>query len=107
MVKEAGGTQAATIGTEHTLHTNATTKTMVLMVDVGAMALGDELELRVKTKMLLAGDTLKEAFVGHFAHVQSQPIVQSIPLPSDIEAVFTLKQTVGTGRSFPWKVMSL
>jgi hypothetical protein len=31
----------------------------------------------------------------------------SIPIPADQPVTFTLKQTAGTGRDFPWKVLAL
>jgi len=30
-----------------------------------------------------------------------------VPIPSAVGATFTLKQTVGTGRAFPWAVETL
>ena len=105
---EASGTQTATIGTEHTLATIVTAKTLVLLVDVVNMVNADELELRVKTKILSGGVT-RTAYKASYKHAQSADdlIKISIPIPSDQEAVFTLKQAAGTGRAFPWKVMSL
>lgn len=103
---EASGTQAATVGTEHTLSTLTTVKTFVLVVDAGAMLNGDILELRVNTTVLTAG-TSRLAYFGTYRDIQSMPQKISIPIPSDISAVFTLKQTAGTGRSYPWKVLSI
>lgn len=103
---EASGTQAATIGTEHTLTTLTTNKTFVLVGDTAAMVNGDELELRVKTKVLTGG-VLRQAYLGTYRNFQASPVKLSVPLPSDIEFVATLKQTAGTGRSFPWKVLSI
>lgn len=106
MSLEASGTQVAVVTTEHTLATVATDGTFVLYVDTNAMVLIDELELRVKTKVL-SGGTTREFLVATYIHVQGQPIKASIPVASDQECVFTLKQTAGTGRSFPWKVIKL
>ena len=103
---KATGTQVAVITTEHTLSTVTDAGTYVLMVDTNAMVLGDELELRLKTK-ILSGGTTREFLVATYAHVQGQPIKASIPVVSTQEAVFTLKQTAGTGRSFPWAVREL
>ena len=106
MAIESSGTQVAVVTTEHTLATVATEGTFVLYVDTAAMVLIDELELRVKTK-ILSGGTTGEFLIATYAHVQGQPIKASIPVNSDQEVVFTLKQTAGTARSFPWKVVSL
>lgn len=105
---EASGTQTAVIGTEHTLATITTIKTLVVMVDAVNLVNADELELRVKTKMLSGGVT-RVAYRASYKHAQAADdlIKISIPIPSDQEAVFTLKQVAGAGRAFPWKVMSL
>ena len=102
----ASGTQAATVGTEHTLATSTTGKTYVLVVDTGAMAAGDILELRIYTIVLAAG-TERLAYIVVYAHAQSDPQKYSIPVPANISFKATLKQTAGTGRSYPWSVLSL
>ena len=106
MAVEASGTQTAVVTTEHTLATVATEGTFVLYVDTANMVLIDELELRVKTK-ILSGGTTGEFLLATYIHVQGQPIKASIPVNSDQEVVFTLKQTAGTARNFAWKVVSL
>lgn len=105
---EASGTQAASIGTEHTLSTLNTNKVFVLVVDANAMAAGDALELRVKTKTLSGGVT-RTAYMGAFWNEQEadDKIKISIPIPSDQEFIASLKQIAGTGRSFPWKILSI
>jgi len=103
---EASGTQTAVISTEHTLSTLSTSKTFLLMADLAAMVNGDVTELRIKTK-ILSGGTTREIFSAVYSHIQGVPIVMSIPVPSDQEFVATLKQTAGTGRAYPWKVLSL
>lgn len=103
---KASGTQAATVTTEHTLTTVAGAGTFVIYVDTNAMVNGDVLELRVKTKVT-SGGTTRGFLLATYANVQDQPIVASIPVASINECVFTLKQTVGTSRSFPWEVVEL
>ncbi len=107
-VVESSGTQAATIGTEHTLAAPTTAGTRVLIVDVSNMAAGDALELRIKAKVL-AGGTIRVAYKTVFYGAQDTDdlIKNSIPEPSDNGATFTLKQTAGTGRNFDWKVLVL
>lgn len=102
----ASGTQTATIGTEHTLATVTTPGTLVLAVDCAAMANGDVLELRLKTKVL-SGGASGLAYYTVYANAQGQPIKYSVPVPANIEVVATLKQTSGTGRAFPWSLLSL
>ena len=105
-VLEASGTQTAAIGTEHTLSTITLNRTLLFVVDTGAMVNADVLELRVNTTVLSAG-TSRLAYFASYRDIQGAPQKISIPIPSDISSVFTLKQTAGTGRSFPWKVLSI
>lgn len=103
---EASGAQVATVTTEHTLATIATDGTFVLYVDTSVMVLGDELELRVKVKVKSDGTT-REFLVATYVNVQGQPVKASIPVASINECVFTLKQTVGTSRTFNWEIIKL
>lgn len=101
------GTQTATIGTEHTLGSADTTnKTYVLVVDTAAMVALDVLELRVYTIALTAG-TERLAYFQVYRDTQNEPMKYSVPVPADISCKATLKQTAGTGRAFPWKLLSL
>lgn len=102
----ATGTQAAVISTEHTLATDTSNKNVVLAVDLNALAAGDIVELRLKTKVL-SGGTSRLAWYKAYANAQGVPNVYSIPIPANIEVVATLKQTAGTGRSFPWALLSV
>jgi hypothetical protein len=105
---DASGTQTAVIDTEHTLRTTVAAGTFQLWVDISAMQTGDTLELRAKTNILSAGSVnviFLQTFSG--AAPADDAVQVSIPLPADQPVVFTLKQTAGTGRDFPWKVLSL
>jgi len=102
----SSGTQAATVGTEHTLVTSTTGKTYVLVVDTNAMANGDVLELRIKTKVL-SGSSSRLAYPANYTNVQAMPNKYSPPVPANIEIVCTLKQVAGTGRSFDWVLLSI
>jgi hypothetical protein len=108
---DASGTQTATIGTEHTLDTITAAGVYVANVDTGAMAAGDVLELRVK-KPVLGSGTVRTEFYAMFAGVQSteDTLKASVPIVVDATAggcIVTLKQLLGTGRSFPWSVQKL
>jgi hypothetical protein len=103
---ESSGTQTATISTEHVLAQPTTAKTRQLCVDLNAMAAGDILELRIKRKTLTGG-TIRLAYLATFAHAQGEPIVTSVPVAMPFGGDFTLTQTAGTGRSFPWSVETL
>jgi len=100
------GTQSATISTEHTLVTDTTGKTCVLGVDTGAMVNGDVTILRIYTKML-SGGTERLAYQATFQNVQGVPQKYSVPVPAHYSFKATLQQTAGTGRSYPWEVMSV
>lgn len=105
---EASGTQTATLTTEHTLNGGAFTsnKTYVLVVDISALVNGETLELRAYMTCLTAG-TERLLWYATWIHAQTEAIVMSAPIPSDISCKFTLEQNGGTGRAFPWKVLSL
>lgn len=106
MNEVASGTQAATIGVEHTLDTETNVSTYVLVVDCNNMASGDTLELRAKVKTL-TGSTERLAYIETLIDAQSEPVFISIPIPTAWSCKFTLKQTAGTGRSFDWSVVGL
>ncbi len=57
----------------------------------------------------LTSGTQRVAYLGTFSGAQSTDdlIKLSVPIPSEQGATFTLKQTAGTGRAYPWKVMTL
>lgn len=111
---QGSGTQAATINTEHTLLDVAVAGTYTLHVDANAMAAGDTLELRIY-QMVLTGGTRRVAYFDVFVDAQDgsntdkAPIKISVPVSNELTDAgalrFTLKQTTGTGRSFPWKVL--
>jgi len=100
------GSQTATVTTEHTLATITTSGSFVIAVDANAMALGDTLILRVKLKVRSAGTT-RLAFENTYSNVQNEVVLISIPVASTNEIVFTLEQSEGTGRAFPWEIWEL
>lgn len=106
----ATGTQAATINTEHFLTSPNVAGTFTLHVDCVNMAAGDTLELRVY-QMVLTGGTQRVAYFGMYTDAQPTDDMIKISVPisnelTDTNALrFSLKQTSGTGRSFPWKVL--
>jgi len=107
MISEvATGTQAATIGVEHTLDTETTAKTYVIAIDLSNMVAGDTVELRSYNKVVAAGASI-QSYVESRTGVQTDPAFYNIPIPTAHEVKFTLKQTLGTGVSFDWSVMSL
>ena len=103
----ADGSQTATVTTEHTLATITTAGVYILEVDVAALVGGatpDIVELRAKTKTR-SGGTSRQVFMATFVGgLVTDPNTVSIPIATDVEVVFTLKQTQGTGRAFPWNI---
>jgi hypothetical protein len=104
------GTQTATITTEHTLLDIAVAGTFTLHVDKNAMAAGDVLELRVY-QIVLTGGTRRVAYFARYTDAQSADdlIAISVPISNELTDAgalrFTLKQTAGTGRAYPWKCL--
>ena len=108
IAEHASGTQTATINTEHTLNgtTPETTDGIYqFFVDLDAMVLGDILELRIKEKAI-SGGTQRTGLTAILAHDPSTDsnlwVSPSLILLHGWD--FTLKQTAGTGRAFPWSI---
>lgn len=111
-VSAAGsGSQTAVITTEHTLLDIAIAGTFTLHVDLNNMQTSDTVELRIY-QIVLTGGTRRVVYTQTFAGAQPvDNIVQiSVPISNELTDAgslrFTLKQTVGIGRVFPWKVLS-
>lgn len=106
----ASGTQTAVIGTEHFLSSPAIAGTFLVEVDTNAMAAGDALELRVYA-IVLTGGTPRVAYKGVYQGAQDvdDQIKISVAISNELTDAnslrFSLKQTSGTGRAFPWKVL--
>lgn len=109
---QGSGTQAAVITTEHTLLDVAVAGSFQLEVDKINMASGDTLELRAYA-IILTGGTRRVAYKQYYVDAQSADDMIAIMAPISNELTdagslrFTLKQTAGTGRNFPWKVLKL
>lgn len=100
----ANGSQTAVISTEHTLATDITGQTYVLVVDCANLAMGDTVELRVYTKCR-SGGTERLAYLRSYTNTQGELIKYSVPIPADISCKATLTQTAGTGRVFEWSLL--
>ena len=104
------GTQTATVTTEHTLLDVATAGVYTLHVDKVNMAALDSLELRIY-QMVLTGGTRRVVYYARFDDAQSPDnlIAISVPIANELTDAgslrFTLTQTLGTSRNFPWKVL--
>ncbi len=103
---EFSGTLTATPGTEHTLATPTGIKTRVLMVDVAALVGAEIVELRIKGPVL-AGGTERVMRMTSFPAGISEPNTPSEPMVMPQGGTITLTQIGGTGRSFPWTIVTL
>jgi hypothetical protein len=103
--ENTGGTQTATVGTEHTLATVNTAGTYQLIVDLDNLANGDVVELRIKVKAR-STSTAKVLFVATYSNAQGPDgaLAISPPVPAPHQFIATLKQTAGTGRNFEWSI---
>lgn len=108
----ASGTQSTSgvIGTEQFLSSPNVAGTFTLHVDTNAMAAGDVLELRV-WQMVLTGGTQRVAYFMRYEGAQpaDDQIKISVPISNELTDTnalrFGLKQTFGSARSYPWKVL--
>lgn len=106
----ATGTQTATVTTEHFLSNVNESGVYTFHVDLVNMAAGDYLELRIY-QMVLTGGTARVAYLETFQGPQPTDglIAVSVPISNNLTDAnslrFSLKQTLGTGRDYPWKVL--
>jgi len=117
----ASGTQAATLGTEHILHSSASAAIYVLTVDTADMLNNDAVELRLYSRNLSGDNRDHLAYDVSYAHKQGDDappatgsggangatVKISIPVPAAYHFTATLKQTGTQGRSFPWRIDTL
>lgn len=102
----ATGTQAASLGVPYVLATLPGLHTYCLMVDVSEMSTSDLLELVVEVQVVEGGGWCR-SYAQLLSGGQVSAGFVSIPVPSPFGCRFTLKQTLGVGRSFPWSVIAL
>lgn len=103
----AGGAQVCVISTEHTLTTQTTAGTYVLVIDANPFADGDTFEVRLKTIVRAAG-TERTAYLRSYVNGQDADgqIKYSVPVPVNVSIKATLKQTAGTGRTVTWALVT-
>lgn len=106
----ASGTQSATIGTEHFLTSPNVAGVFTLHLNRVNMAAGDFLEVSIY-QIILSGDTPEVAYFETFQGAPSdkERLVISIPISNELAETnalrFSIKQTLGTGRDYKWKVL--
>jgi len=82
-----------------------TTGSLVLYVDLNAMALGDQVILRAK-RNVLTGGTIRTVFPGNYSNTGND-IAASIPINNEFDASFTVEYLSGTPVALPWSIESL
>jgi hypothetical protein len=100
------GSQTAVISTEHTLGTITSAGTYQLQVDLSNLANKDTVVLKTKLKVRSTGTT-RLIYEDSYTHAQSSLVAVTIPVAATNEVVYTLTQTAGTGRAFPWEIVQL
>jgi hypothetical protein len=107
---QAVGTQVAVVGTEHFVSAVAVAGTYTFHVSTRNMLAGDALELRVY-QIVLTGDAAEVVYMQSYtgALVVDDAVKVSVPISNELTDAnalrFSLKQTAGVARSFPWKVL--
>ena len=107
---QGSGSQVCTVTTEHTLLDVAVAGTFVLEIDKNVCVALDVFEVRIYN-IVLTGGTRRVAYFTTFsgAQVADDQILMSVPISNDLTDAgslrFTLKQTFGTSRTVPWKIL--
>jgi hypothetical protein len=98
------GTQTAVIGTEHTLGGEQTAnRRFEAYIDLTNMVAGDTVEIRAYVKVISAAGTFRCIGPDTFTGDQGEnELVYVLSVPSKYGWKLTLKQTVGTARTFDW-----
>lgn len=102
--------QTFTLGQEVVVAEVAAAGTYQLIYDVNALAAGDILEARIY-QMVLTGGTRRVVYYGRSAGAQATDdlVKNFVPVSNELTDTgalrFTLKQTTGTGRAVPWKIL--
>jgi hypothetical protein len=106
----ASSTQTATLDTEHTLHDTSAAGTYTLDVDTVNMATGDLLKVRIYKMVVTAGTRRIYVYQEYFGAQPANDLIKtSIPVSTSLTDSgalrFTIEQTDGTGRNFPYTVL--
>jgi hypothetical protein len=107
MQRYASGTTSPTVGGGPvTLATITVQGTFILAIDIANMTGGDTIQIGTNYIMLSGGAThslLLQSFTGAPTGIGDQ-VWMSVPFPSDVSIAYTLNQTAGISRAFPWKI---
>jgi len=107
ITQHASGSQAATVTTEHFLGTDpdTTAGAFQFLVDLSVLQRGDEIEIRVYEKINDTGDTAEDVSTWPpIAWEQAEPLFVSPTYLLLVGWRFSIKQTIGTSRTFQWSI---
>lgn len=105
----ASGSQAATVTTEHFLSSPNVAGTFVLNLDLSVLQAGDAVRIRVY-KIIVTGGSTKLVYDETLTYDQATLVPGFVSVPignalTDTNSLrFSLTQTLGTSRTFPWSV---
>ena len=106
----AASSVTPTIGTETFLYSPSAIGVYTFHIDTASMVAGDYTELRVY-QIVLTGCTAKVGYLETYQGAQpvDGQIKISVPIGNDLAEAsavrFSVKQTLGTARPFPWKIL--
>jgi hypothetical protein len=106
----SAGTQLAVVGTEHGLMAGSVAGVFDFHIDTRNMVAGDYLEARIYQKVVASGATCV-AYMDAWGGAQPSDDYVKISMPigntlGEASALnFTLKQTLGVGRNFPYSIV--
>lgn len=109
-VVTSGTLGAVTLNTETNIvaaQNPGSASTYVVQVDCGALVSGEIVILRIYGKVNSGGTERIVSSSSYIGGSDGDPIVTSIPFPTDVSWRPTITQQGGSGRSFPYKVFTL
>lgn len=107
----ATGTTTPTVGVENFLSSPNVAGVYTFHIDTVNMVAGDVLQVRIY-QIILTGGTTRVAYIANYQGAQptDDVIKISVPIGNDLTDTnslrFSINQTFGTARAFPWKVLS-
>lgn len=104
------GDQVCVVSTEHSLATDSNGGVYLLVVDLSPMQALDTIQIRLKTKIRSTGtgSTARTIKYATYSNVQTDPTnIELGPVCTDLYVEATIKQTAGTSRTIPWKLLKI
>lgn len=107
----ATGTTTPVVGTENFLSSPNVAGVYTFHIDTVNMVAGDVLQVRIY-QIIITGGTTRVAYISSYYGAQpvDDVIKISVPIGNDLTDTnslrFSITQTFGTARAFPWKVLS-